>query len=62
MFTLRPEQLQAFAQHAKDTFVNQMLTQLRQHFPTQTADLKDDALTTLIHQGIDAASQYSLKS
>ena len=36
MFTLGPEQLQAFAQYAKDTFVNQMLTQLRQHFPAHT--------------------------
>jgi hypothetical protein len=49
MLTIRPEQLHAFAQDAKDTFANQMVTQLRQQFPAQTAGFEGEALKEVIH-------------
>jgi hypothetical protein len=62
MLTLRQEQLDAFAQSARQAFIDRMSAHLRSGFFPSIAGLDDAALVEFIEHGMAAAPRYGMEA
>lgn len=60
MFVLRPEHMEAFTQSCRETFEDQMATEVAIRFPGEYEELGEERVRQRIRDGMDRAVQHEI--
>ena len=60
MLVIREEQMQVFDDYAFQQFIDDMVIELRNDYPTQTAEMPEKDLRKMIEDGTDRAEIYDV--
>lgn len=60
MWTIRPEQMEAFARSAYAAFEDNMVQMVEQRYPEKTCNLSNQQLRVIIGSGMIRAKQYEI--
>ena len=62
MFKIRPEQMTAFSEAARQSFEDRMVVHLQRFFPAQCESLGEGEVRIVIRCGIERAREYGIRA